>query len=259
MKYNVVFVLCSGSAGSSMFGHIFGAHPKATNLGEFSYMAGGRYNKHGYSQKVLTLGECVTCGNNCEKWHKFREILQKPYYFDAAFRVFNTPYLIDTSKKIKWYTDMASRINGKAKIIRLTRNIYSRLRKAKKRKGKLTTSVLSGWINKEKALTKLLKNKHHLVVKYEDLCEGSGIRDSCNFLGLDYKKEMLQYWTVPQHGIGGDSNARALISANSDEQKDFVENHGFTIRKRDCPLSKKEVKMIVGCGADAMNRSLGYK
>lgn len=235
----IIFVLCPAHSGSTLLGYHLGAKPDVTNLGEFSYVdVLGRFNKRGYRSEVQRRGECALCGNNCAYWQKYFQIVQPPQFHAAAFRVFGTNMLVDTSKKLRWcmFTEEAAR--AQVKYYRVTRDARYRWRKTCLKPGGLTEKRIQNWVRKEKEITRFLRDRESQSIKYEDLCQWA--------IGYELKE---------QHALGGDANARSLMQMAHGK---VVENAAFRPGLRVHELNKKQMRLLKNCGALELNRELGY-
>lgn len=225
-----------------------GAHPECASVGELVH----------WQER-----NCSLCGENCEYWSRFREIVDPPRLHETACQVFQRPFIVDSSKKTDW-VKANLRFVRNYKIIRLVRDGYDRLLTHKERNGVIGKDAIRKWVRREERITRMLRHLDHLVVRYEDLCDRDALEECCGFLGLDYDPSMREYWKVRHHGISGSEKAYALIRAYHDvplneTQKRFVERHGFELKQREKVhfMNPSEQALWVRYGRP-MNRRLGY-
>lgn len=115
--------------------------------------------------------------------------------------------IIDSSKStlpMKWFWMQKP---DEFKIIHLVRDGRGFI-KSNLRKGKDADKSIHSWINNYKMTSKVLNTlpaSAHIFVKYEDLCANTEkeLQRICNFLGIDYEPQMLQFRTRIKHNIDG--------------------------------------------------------
>jgi len=235
----IIFVLCSAHSGSTLLGYHLGAKPNMTNLGEFSYVdVLERFNKKGYRSEVQRRGECALCGNDCAYWRQYFQIVKPPQFHEAAFEVFGTSVLVDTSKKIDWCVFTEGTTKAQVKYLRVTRDARHRWRKTCLKPGGLTERRIKNWMQKENEITRFLRHREWHSVQYEDLCQWA-----------------IGYETTEQHALGGDANARSLMQMAHGK---MAENAAFQPGLRVHDLNKKQMRLLKKCGALELNRELGY-
>lgn len=225
-----------------------GAHSQCASVGELVYW---------------DTRECELCGHACEYWKQFSEIVRPPHFHDAAFSVFKTPYIIDSSKKTRWASDSLKTVE-RYKIIRLVRDGYDRLLTSKEKFGVVSKDSIQKWVRRESRIEKFLQGKAHLTVRYEDVCDGDGLQNCCEFLGIEYEPGMREFWKVRHHGVSGSQKAYSLIRAYhglplNDQQQKFFDQHGFELKQREKKrfMEPAEEALWKKYG-EPMNRKLGY-
>lgn len=243
----IVFIVSASRAGSTMLDLMLGSHPECSSLGEFN-----RYKK-----------TCGLCGVECEYWKQYNKYNKKYNCWTSVYKTFKTPILIDSSKKIHWVKEHGKK--QKHKIIRIIRNGYDRMKTYIDRDGYLKASNVKNWVRKEKKITAFCNKRKHLLVKYEDICESNDLQRCCEFIGIDYRPEMREFWKIKHHAIPGSNKTYALLRKYHDVnlgnyETTMIENHGFEvkIRKR-FVMSDKDYKTFVKNGGLKLNKKLGYK
>jgi len=238
MKKTIVHILSTPHSGSTLLDLILSSHSKTSSLGEFSQI-----KKKTNSKQII----CKLCGSDCKYWSQLRKKPKKnkkpAYYHNEAFRIFNTPFLIDSSKRIKWIKETISPdIN--IKVIKLTRFGLATLLKKKKRTGSINKTHIKKWMQNSKQkdiFLSSLKPSQKLSIKYEDLCENPQkiIKQCCDFIGIEYEEGMLDFWKTKHHIINGNSkpicmvrlyHKTADIKDMSPDVVDFFERNGFSLK-----------------------------
>ena len=210
------------------------------------------------NEKCFTVGElmqygkrkCAFCGFDCDFWKGYEQ------------GVLPGGIMIDSSKKVEW---IKKHYKPGDKIIQLIRNGFDRLLTYKERFGKVKAGYISKWVLKEKKIRTFLKDKDYFTVKYEDVCEGDGLQQCCDYLGIEYNPDMKSFWKFEHHGLPGSKKTYALVKAHHKRPLDpveakFVKEHGFNtnIRKQINFMSKEEKALWVKHG-EKFNRKLGYE
>lgn len=127
--------------------------------------------------------------------------------YDAVREISKKQIVIDSSKStlpMKWFWMQKP---DEFKIIHLVRDGRGFI-KSNLRKGKDADKSIHNWINNYKMTSKVLNTlpaSAHIFVKYEDLCTNTEkeLQRICNFLGIDYDAQMLQFRTRIKHNIDG--------------------------------------------------------
>lgn len=233
----IVYILSAPHSGSTLFDMMIGAHPLCTSLGEFMFI------EERIADRPDTI--CKVCRRTCEEWQDFIDIVESPHFHDAAFEAFETSFLIDSSKNVQWIEKSSRQTNARVKIIRITRNGLATFVKTKRKKGGLVEEHILAWANTnlkiDKYLNNVVPNQDVLLVAYEELCddiEGT-LRKICDFLVIAFNQQMLEFWTVHQHIMGGNAkpvtmNQLYFNTITKEELHpdalDFFERYGFSVK-----------------------------
>jgi len=237
MNKTVVYILSSSHSGSTLLDLILSSNSEASSLGEFFQVPRKFKDK-----KVI----CKLCGHDCIYWNNFRKHLKKykgRKYHDAAFDLFKTPILIDSSKNMKWIKEKTRSKNVNVKIIKITRYGLATLLKKRKSSG-VTEGSIKGWVKSNKKIDSFMSkfNKsERLFVKYEDLCASPSdvIGRCCEFIGMPYEDDMLDFWKTKHHITGGNSKPICMVRLYHKTMKledmqpdvvDFFERNGFSLK-----------------------------
>lgn len=216
MKKTVVYIVATTHSGSTLIDVMLGSHSKGTSLGEFM-----RSKKFG---KVPIEDRCKCCRRSCAHWNKFcedKKRIKSPH--EAAFNAFETPIIIDSSKKVKWLNRTIPRLPEDIdyKIIRLYRsfggNLYTPYlgKSPDKISGKFEIKKNLIYHRKlDKTINRVAENSSGVaIVYYEDLAKypEETLKDLCLFLDIEFEKGMLSYWKYDHHLTWGSSTTIGLI------------------------------------------------
>lgn len=249
MLKTIVFIVGMSHTGSTLLSLMLGRHESCTALGE-SY----RYKKK----------DCGICGESCKYWDKVTKCPKQQGFFNNLFDVFKTPILIDSSKKEDWVRDVVLSKKYNTKIIRTYREGGSRLSVYKRRYGKIEPEQIERWIQKEKKIRWALRGIKYIKIKYEDLCNSDGLKKACKYIGIDYSKNMRNYWEAISHIILANTRTCSLIKAYhnlpiTNEEQAFVEKNGYQVSEIVNRLNAKELEMFEAKQGLKLNRKLGYE
>ena len=243
----LVFILSSSHAGSTMLDLILGTHDDCSSLGE-------AWRKKGDG--------CDLCGSVCKHWNGFNYKKDVKFY-KRLFDRFDSPILIDSSKKEDWTRTIAQNMSN-VKVIRLKRDGRRRLLTYKKKFGEVSPEQIKRWVRKEKKIKWATRDIKCLDVKYEEICDGNGLQECCDYIGIKYHPKIREYWKGEHHGFYGSCRAFSLVKSFNDigmnnEECEFVEKQGLKV-KADTDfsfLNGKELTYFEKYGSH-MNRKLGY-
>jgi len=192
--------------------------------------------------------ECVSLG-------------EKPFYYKEAFKVFNTKILVDSSKKWKWLKERIDSESYEYKIIHLVRNGLDRLKFRKINDGHIRPYVVQTWVNTHKKCEKLRKKYGGILVKYEEIEQE--IPRICEFIGIDYQPQMIEFWKHEHHGLLGSKTAYSMVRKyhNKKYENTYVDEHGYNIAPRLGHefLDEKDLKVFNKCVGRKLNKELGYE
>jgi hypothetical protein len=303
MRPTVAFVLCPGHSGSTLLGHFLGAHPRVLHIGEIvSPMRRGR----AFRCRVCEVGHCPVWGSalrepfvkEClaqfhrDRWlpgplaalgrslsrQPNRRLALHGRLFDA---VPATDVVVDSSKTLRWTAWNASGTRPlRIAVVHLTRDLRgvlaSHLRRIDPDPCEQICRALAGSSKRILSFLSTRPPEDVTTVRYEDLVERPQEigAELCRFLGLDFDPQMLEYYRVPQHVIGGNpgpTHQVRAIHASADHTPDYLdqtspENQRFY---RDQPPGfladlrwKQELDAATLARFEAiageMNRRLGY-
>lgn len=222
MKKKLVFILSSNYSGSHFFSLMLGSHSKATHLGELK-------NIH----KGSSARSCYICGEYC-KCELFRGVSQeaKSNLYEILFsRVDNSvQFLVDASKKPKWFRDFVDDDRYDIKLIHLIRDPRAlarrwliripelgterreRINQCRKSPfraplflfGDLLSVCMYKWYAQNREITRFIEKSGlpAKVVTYRNLAKepDETLADVCEFIGVDYEPGQKNYWDFEHHG-----------------------------------------------------------
>lgn len=243
----LIFILSASHVGSTLLDLMLGSHPECSSLGE-------AWRKDGDG--------CDLCGGVCEKWAGF-DYKKDGRFYKKLFERFDTPILVDSSKKEDWVREIYFKM-ADVKVIRLRRDGRRRLLAYKEEFGEVSAKQVKRWIRKEKKIRWATRGIPCLNVRYEDICDGDALQKCCDYIGIDYKPEMREYWTAAHHGYYGSCRAFSLVKAHhgkalTEKESSFVEKQGFVVKSNNdfSFLNAEELKVFEKRAGD-LNRKFGY-
>jgi hypothetical protein len=268
-----VFILGAAHSGTTLVDVVLGSNSQSSSLGELS--------KAGRQLKQRGSLFCQFCGEECDRWFLFREMMdghQKGLWHKALSRVFNTPFLIDSSKSLSW-ASAAKKAYSKDKncrtiFIHIVRDGISCLLKTKRKKGFITPDTVKGWVAYHKNADQFLSTvdkRDKYVFRYEDLCKSPSkkIADICHFVGMDFEESMMHFWEHEHHFVAGNAKPISLvrlyhnkvqISDLHPDVQDFFNRYGYSIQldtRAKERMSKEDVRIFQKYGRKTNSRN-GY-
>ena len=266
MNYKVVFILSNGHSGSTMLDLILGSNSQCVSLGEFRVVAPEHISEE--KRKRVKDNYCAICANECPVWSQLLP-MKGPRYHDEAHAHFGSPVLIDSSKIEDWPALCEKNISGEIVYIRLTRSVYDRFGSFRQKRGKVMPAEVKNWVTHEKQITRFLRHRPHIKMKYEDLCRKTGLKSLCSYIGIDYEKRMWKFWKTRHHNLRGNVKTATLVKLYhkiikrkdlDHTQQMFLRRFGFHVRRvnKSKYLTEKDIALIVKTGAAKINKELGY-
>ena len=296
----LVFVLCPGHSGSTLLGHFLGAHSLALHLGEIvAPLRRGRP----FVCRVCEDERCPVWGTLLREsfvrdvvrtWRRERHLpglgaalapLREDPRGAVQRRVLDglpeLRVLVDSSKSLSW-----ARWNGggardlRVVFLQLRRDLRAVLASHLRRpQPEPAERIARALVRESQRIERALDRRDPGDVyrlHYEDLVEAPAATGEalCRFLGLAFEPDMLEYFRVPQHVIGGNAGPtyqvrRALgrtaaelefLDQTSEENQRFYREGqpGFIRderwRQQLDPATLERFEAIAG----AANRRLGY-
>ena len=242
----VIFILGIGRSGSTMLDLMLGSHSQGFSLGEISKLPeiynrnsavaelcpkGTFWQDHFSDEdaKQLALGLSGHRLNpliplKIDRW--LREITGQDAVLNPYTLLLNRiqkPVLIDSSKYPDW---VAQRLNARefrqghldAYVIHVVRDGRAVLNSYLRAYPNLTVETVSQrWLNNLEASENvygLVAGDRRMQVRYEALATNptKTMQGVCDFLGIPFEPEMLEYWKHDHNYIAGSRSAKALIA-----------------------------------------------
>lgn len=245
MKKKVLFIMGAGHSGSSLLALILGSHPQCFSAGELQGLP-NRYGKNLYIDCVNcnsqfweeTFGEAglkkLADGLADARLNKYvplkvEKVIRGWLGTDEVFNPYSfmlsqlqKDVIIDASKSYEW---IKKKIKGKefksgkieGYLLHLVRDgravVNSYLRKyPSKDMAKLTQH----WVEKTKerqAFFAVFESSRRMEVAYEELASkpDETVKKICNFIGIEFRPDMIEYWKFPHHDISGNDGTYSLV------------------------------------------------
>ncbi|NES76455.1 MULTISPECIES: sulfotransferase [unclassified Okeania] len=245
MKKKVLFILGTAYCGSTLLSLILDSHPQCFTVGELSNLPD--FNKkgklddfwsHQFSEKELhnlSLGLSnarisPAIPLKVEKF--FREIVNDHIFRPYSIIASKTPadIIVDSTKTIYWISSMLRLKELKKEfdiyLLHLVRDGRAVLNSYLKKRRNMTVKEISYlWLervtNNEVFFDNFYKNK--ILVRYEMLVTQlpATVQQVCDFLGIEFRPEMLDYWKYEHNIISGNTGTRTSMNKykNSLEEK----------------------------------------
>lgn len=254
----MIFILGTGHCGSTLLDLILGSHSKIFSLGELkdlsvSYLS----NKSNFwnSDLIKKIKPHYRFKNNkviSFDYHRFPSSTlfeNRSHLYQYIFKRSQKDILVDSSKNIFWIKRSIAHLQNsdfEPILIHLERdpraivNSYYRKYKTSKDFSQLVNDIRNR-INKNRAYFKSQEKCEKITVSYEEICmyPEKEITKICNLIGVEFYKEILNYWEFEHNNISGNSGTNSLINKYRNEKsllhhkrndQEFYENHPLSIR-----------------------------
>lgn len=228
----VGFICGAPHSGSTLLGMVLGSHADGFYLGE--------------SKNIQFLGNpniierkrvCKLCGPDCRIWKDFQLDETRDVY-EQLSRKTGKPVIIDSVKNPAWLAQQIRTLEHTAAaerfLIFLQRDgravINSRIRKDPAQDVK---KIITDWSSQIEATSRLFQqfDGAKISIHYEAFASQPAVitQQLCEFLGVAYQPEMLQYYRHEHHPLGGNAGTQYLVSQslpNQDKQiTPYLEAH----------------------------------
>lgn len=233
----VVFIMGSGHCGPTLLDLILGSHSSAFSLGEFNQIR-RVFDDSGNSTTKI----CGVCSQECPFWDQIasermlrllfsnRSNVQKLFArllkfimtpYDSIFKWSNKDVLIDSSKKLGWFKrqlfprykwhDKSSYLIYMLRDGRAVVNSYYR-KYPERGFDNITMDWKQQMVGMNSFYDQFPENKK-MKVCYENLATKpeETIKSICDLIGIEYEREMLNYWVPEHHHVSGNAGTRSLI------------------------------------------------
>ncbi len=208
------FICGAGHSGSTLLGLILGSHSSCFYAGEANK---SRFiNKPSDGKKS---GICKLCGPSCPIWSRVDPKGSIDLY-EQLSRLTNKPIIIDSTKNTRWITekiDILKKNSTEIYLIYIQRDgravINSRIRKYPDMD---VIQLIKDWKNQIELTNKLFNesNGKKMKIHYEELATNPAklAKETCNFLEINYKSNLEEYYRFTHHPLGGNTGTQSLIT-----------------------------------------------
>ncbi|NEQ36338.1 MAG: sulfotransferase [Okeania sp. SIO3I5] len=262
-KKKVIFILGIGRSGSTLLDLMLGSHPQAFSLGEISKLPQKLVNKG--QRNLAALKESrfwidnfdeaelkrFAAGISNHRFNKYiplkierfvRELVGKDDIFNPytiLFEKTKTQILVDSSKYFSWVSQqLKNREFQKGVIdsylIRMVRdgravvNSYSRIYPEQ-----TISEITQKWVRlfkEQQDFYDKFSGGQKMLVRYEELATKPEevLTNICQFLGIEFFPDMVEFWKHEHHHITGSRGTNALIRKyrGLKQKKGMEEIHG---------------------------------
>ncbi len=134
--------------------------------------------------------------------------------------------LIDTSKSIEWVRgQMKANPALDFKLIHLIRDPRGWYASERRRHPIPLSELLDGWSSKNRRIAQFLKSLRapSIALFYDELAAEpeSAFYPACDFTGLPFRLQALQYWERPHHGFAANGASSFLLEQRRQKGADF--------------------------------------
>lgn len=222
LKKKLIFILSSNYSGSHFLSQMLGSHSQGVHLGELKNV----YKKGGFDKCYVCQG-----GDECELFRGIHEQKKSDLYDFLFSRVDeNVTFLVDASKKPKWFKDFVNIENYDVYLIHLVRDpralarrwlmrfserkigLRERIKQIRKNPAKILKLLfvddlivcLYKWISQNRDIKNFIEETDfpYKRVTYKDLAINTDmtLEGICNWIGLAHEADQKEYWKFPHHG-----------------------------------------------------------
>ncbi len=241
----VCFIGGAGHSGSTLVGMVLGSHPLCFYAGE----AGKTRYLHN-PKKDPRKRMCKLCGPSCPIWSDFHIERGPEELYEQISQKTNKQIVIDSTKSLGWIQDHVKQLESTTSIpcfIFLQRDgravINSRVRKYPDRPPE---KLITDWAAKIQKTWEFYHKFPHqkMILRYELFATNPGqyAQKMCDFLQIEYRPEMLDFYKFDHHPLGGNNGTQLLVArfqgSNPDRpynkigqrSRKYYENHVTGIR-----------------------------
>ena len=222
LKKKLIFILSSNYSGSHFLSLMLGSHSKGVHLGELKNV----YKKGGFDKCYVCQG-----GADCELFRGIdKQDKSSLYDFLFSRAEEDVTFLVDASKKPRWFRDYLDIENYDVYLIHLVRDpralarrwlmrfseknigLRERIKQIRKNPAKIFRLLfgddlvvcLYKWISQNRDIARFTEESGfpYKRVTYKDLAinTDSALRSICSWIGLEYEPAQKEYWRYPHHG-----------------------------------------------------------
>jgi hypothetical protein len=199
----VVFILSENRSGSQWLAYVLGSHQHAAYLGEC--------RRWFTSPDHTACHFCAARGaTDCEIFHGIQNT-HRQGFFNFAFERTGRPILIDSSKRLDWAAHFVRDPRFQVKIIHLLRDPRGWFASERRRTPMSVPAAIRRWIRSNRQITDFIASYRlasHTAF-YDDLAVDLEryFEPLCEFIGIPFETDALEYWNFDHHGPGGNGPA----------------------------------------------------
>lgn len=266
MDKKVVFIMGTAHCGSTLLDLILSSHSNGFSLGELQYI--GDYIDMPTRKHTRICGVCVgKCGfwNDKVSMQTLRRNFSRKNYgalfrsnmnrykenvYEYLIKMADATLLIDSSKGPEWIKQRIKPLYMWQQIDPLLiylhrdgRAVCNSLLRKYPEKGMVF------WAHEWKRLTNIRKKyyskfpgKKKIEIQYEKLAENpmKTISNICEFLGISFEADMLQFWKHDHHPVdGGNLGTRSLIFKYREGEDQAIAQHWDTMNEKNEHYSRE--------------------
>jgi hypothetical protein len=270
MKKKVLFILGTAHCGSTLLSLILDSHPQCFTVGELSNFPTlnktgklDNFWNHQFSQKELhnlSLGLSnarisPAIPLKVEKF--FREIVNDDIFRPYSIIASKTPadIIVDSTKVIYWISSMLQLKELKKKfdiyLLHLVRDGRAVLNSYLKQRRDMTVKEFADlWLKRvtnNEVFFEKFYTKNKILVRYEKLVTQplATTQQICDFLGIEFQPEILEYWKYEHHIISGNRRTRASMNKHK-KTKEKKQNLIKSLIKLDSSWLTKVTENTIG-------------
>lgn len=189
-----------------MIDMVLGANSQCSALGEFIH-----FHKYG-----MGVYHCHTCGLDCEHW-KNMALSDKPTQHQAAFDVFQTPVLSDSSKTIEYFQQvMADNPSVDFRLVCLKRYGLATFRKHHLEVKAHPIEYFRHWATENVRMDVFASSfppDKVMWLRYEDFIAEpkQNTKRLCELAGMEYEEGQERFWEKMHHVFCGNGSPVAAV------------------------------------------------
>lgn len=214
MNERVCFIGGAGHSGSTLVGMVLGSHSDCFYAGE---AAKTRFLHN--TKKDLRKRVCKLCGPACPIWNDFH-VDKEPDLYEQISRKTGFATIIDSTKNLDWISSHVRELEQTTAVPHLIylkrdgRAVFnSRVRKYP---DKDPVEHIERWMDQLRKTQAFFDSFQHpkTILRYEEFATAplTLTRRLCNFLGLELKPEMVEFYRHEHHPLGGNNGTQFLVA-----------------------------------------------
>ena len=235
-----VFIVGPAYSGSTLLGNALNGHPDVAHVGEIARLPFfDKYNNPWESCAVCERGAMEGRNMACPVWNRAVKTWLQEAGPAGALQILRevnrVPVIVDGSKDLDWLRRVHEHgvrgLEGRAavRVILTVRHPLSYVSTCKRRTSLPVWQAANIWrdtiFDAFRTLSRL--GFPVTIVRYEDfaLAPEPVLRNLCDFIGVDYNPQMLEFWQKPVHPIGGNAGAFVWYS----HYQDYIERGAYEV------------------------------